>query len=43
MNKNLLISLLLPAACLAQTWEVGAAGGYSFYHNVDVSSRAGSA
>ncbi len=43
MNQNLLISLLLPAACLAQTWEVGAAGGYSFYRNVGVSSRAGSA
>lgn len=43
MNKRILLSLLVPAACLAQTWEVGAAGGYSFYRNVDVSSRAGSA
>lgn len=43
MNKQLLISLLLPAACLAQTWEVGAAGGFSLYRNVEVSSRAGSA
>ena len=30
-------------ACIAQTWEIGAAGGYGLYRNVTASSSAGSA
>jgi hypothetical protein len=36
--RFLVLFALTVSACLAQSWEVGFAGGYSFYHNASITN-----
>ena len=38
-----LVALAAGPGCFAQSWEIGAAGGFGFYHDATISNAAGSA
>ena len=40
---TLILWILFPAVCPAQTWEVGALGGYAWYHDATITNQFGQA
>jgi hypothetical protein len=41
LTQSMMMAAALPAISLAQEWELGAAGGYGFYHEATVAGPAG--
>jgi hypothetical protein len=42
-SLSLVFFLVCSTACLAQQWQLGAAGGFGFYHDASVTNGSGSA
>src|ERR1700676_2855698 len=43
MRGYMFLTLAGGSCCFAQSWSVGAAGGFGFYHDATISNAAGSA
>src|SRR5258708_3350148 len=43
MRGYLVLVTLAGASCFGQSWSVGAAGGFGFYHDATITNAAGSA
>lgn len=42
-SSRFLLPILFSSVCLAQHWEVGALGGFGFYHNATITNPIGTA